>query len=114
MAKNWEIPVLLDAYGALLTEKQRAITAHYYDEDLSLAEIAENEGVTRQAVRDVIRRTEEQLAAFEEKLGLLAREQEESAARSRLAAAARRGDEALADLVLAYCGEHAKEDEHGV
>ena len=68
MAKNLEISVLLDVYGEMLTEKQRAITGYYYDDDLSLAEIAENEGVTRQAVRDVIHRTELQLVAFEERL----------------------------------------------
>ena len=73
MAKNLEFSILLDTYGELLTDKQRIITGHYYDDDLSLAEIAENEGVTRQAVRDVIHRTELQLAAFEERLGLAER-----------------------------------------
>ncbi len=111
MARNWDVPRLLDAYGALLTEKQRQITAHYYDEDLSLAEIAENEGVTRQAVRDVIRRTEEQLAFFEEKLGLLARAQADEGARARLLEAALKGESDLAARVVAYC---RKEEEYGV
>ncbi|MBP5617753.1 MAG: DNA-binding protein [Clostridia bacterium] len=111
VAKNWDVPRLLDAYGPLLTEKQRQITAHYYDEDLSLAEIAENEGVTRQAVRDVIHRTEEQLIFFEEKLGLLARMREEAEARERLLQAALNGESDLAARVVAYC---RKEEEHGV
>jgi len=51
MAKNLQIAVLLDYYGELLTEKQRDFISLYYDEDLSLAEIAENEGITRQGKR---------------------------------------------------------------
>ena len=111
MAKNWDVPRLLDAYGPLLTDKQREITSHYYDEDLSLAEIAENEGVTRQAVRDVIHRTEEQLIFFEEKLGLLARAREETEARDALLQAALSGESDLAARVVAYC---RKEEEHGI
>ena len=117
VARNWDVPRLLDAYGALLTDKQRSITAHYYDEDLSLAEIAENEGVTRQAVRDVIRRTEEQLSFFEDKLGLLARAQADEAARERLLRAARGEKSDLAALVVAYCEAadgRLKEEEDGV
>ena len=49
--KNLAYSVLLDFYGPALTEKQRAILTEYYDEDLSLAEIAENFGITRQGVR---------------------------------------------------------------
>ena len=52
MAKNLEIPFLLDFYGEMLTEKQRNCLAYYYEEDLSLSEIAENEGISRQGVRD--------------------------------------------------------------
>ena len=111
VARNWDVPRLLDVYGPLLTDKQREITSHYYDEDLSLAEIAENEGVTRQAVRDVIHRTEEQLAFFEEKLGLLARAREEAEARDALLRAALSGESDLAARVVAYC---RKEEEDGV
>ena len=68
MAKNLEITVLYDFYGDLLTEKQQEVIELYYNEDLSLAEIAEREGVTRQAVRDLGRRTESQLEGFEQKL----------------------------------------------
>ena len=49
MAKNLEIAVLLDLYGDMLTEKQRDFLGYYYNDDLSLSEIAENEGITRQA-----------------------------------------------------------------
>ena len=49
--KNLAYSVLLDFYGPVLTDKQRVILTEYYDEDLSLAEIAENLGITRQGVR---------------------------------------------------------------
>ena len=67
--KNLHVSALLDVYGNFLSEKQKNITEHYYNEDLSLSEIAENEGITRQAVNDLIKRTESQLMAFEEKCG---------------------------------------------
>ncbi len=73
MSKNMEIPFLLDFYGDMLTEKQRLMVDYYYNEDLSLAEIAENEGITRQGVRDSIKRAEAQLFEMEERLALAAR-----------------------------------------
>ena len=69
-AKDLEISVLLDYYGAMLTEKQREVADWYYNKDLSLAEIAEHTGITRQGVRDAIKRAEIQLLEYEEKLGL--------------------------------------------
>lgn len=69
VAQNLEITMLVDIYGAMLTEKQRDFLSLYYDEDLSLAEIAANEGITRQGVRDAIKRAEAQLIDMEEKLG---------------------------------------------
>lgn len=65
--KNLYVSALLDVYGEFLSEKQRNLTEHYYNDDLSLSEIAENEGITRQAVNDLIKRTEAQLLGFEEK-----------------------------------------------
>lgn len=73
MAKNLQVAVLLDYYGGLLTDKQRDFISLYYDEDLSLSEIAENEGITRQGVRDSIKRSEALLFETEEKLGFAAR-----------------------------------------
>ena len=64
---------LLDTYGALLTEKQRYMLELYYCDDLSLAEVAENVGITRQGVRDAIKRSEQQLVEMEERLGLAKR-----------------------------------------
>jgi len=68
--KDLTISILLDAYGALLTERQRELVDLYYNEDLSLAEISENTGITRQGVRDGIKKSEVFLRECEEKLGL--------------------------------------------
>lgn len=76
MAKNLEISFLLDFYGSMLTEKQRLMIEYYYNDDLSLAEIADNEGITRQGVRDSIKRAEVQLLELEERLGLAKRFQQ--------------------------------------
>lgn len=64
---------LFDCYGSLLTEKQQTLFRYYFDEDLSLAEISDLVGTSRQAVHNSIARCEESLEAFEEKLGMLAR-----------------------------------------
>ena len=73
MAKNLDVINLFDIYGEMLTQKQQDFICYYYNDDLSLAEIAENEGITRQGVRDAIKRAEAQLLAFEEHLGLYER-----------------------------------------
>lgn len=70
MAKNIDILLLFDIYGDMLTQKQRDFINCYYNDDLSLAEIAENEGITRQGVRDSIKRAESQLLDYEVHLGL--------------------------------------------
>lgn len=66
--KNLNIAVLFDFYGEMLTEKQKDVIDLYYNEDLSLAEIAEHEGISRQGVRDNIKRGEAYLLELEEKL----------------------------------------------
>lgn len=65
-----ELIRLFDCYGALLTDRQRDVLALYYQEDLSLSEIAAELGITRQAVSDSLRHSEQQLTEIEEKLGL--------------------------------------------
>ena len=73
MEKNIEISLLYDFYGQLLKEQQRQAVTLYYNDDLSLAEIAEQLGITRQGVRDCIKRSETLLYNFETKLGLYKR-----------------------------------------
>ncbi len=68
MEKKVEISMLIQTYGKLLTEKQYIILNDYFNNDLSLSEIAENEGITRQAVRDKIKKGENKLFEYEEKL----------------------------------------------
>ena len=71
MSKDLNIALLLDFYGEMLTEKQRDMVELYYDEDLSLGEIAETVKITRLGVRDSIKRGEQQLFELEKKLGLV-------------------------------------------
>ena len=71
MAKNFEISALLDYYGLLLTDKQREAVEYYYNDDLSLGEIAENLDISRQGERATITRAEAVICEAEEKLGLL-------------------------------------------
>ncbi len=73
MSKDMTVAMLYDFYGDMLTEKQAEAIELYYNEDLSLAEIAEPLGISRQGVRDNIKRGEKQLFELEEKLGLVKR-----------------------------------------
>ena len=73
MKKDLNICLLLDYYGALLTEKQRRCLGFYYNEDLSLSEIAEIIGGTRQAAQELIRRAEGRLNQMEQQLQLVQR-----------------------------------------
>ena len=95
MAVNPEFTVLLDVYGDILTDKERDMLDYYYNDDLSLREISDNENVarrerrasgdensrehetiTRQGVRDTIKRADNKLLAMEEKLGLVRKNKE--------------------------------------
>lgn len=73
MAKELKFVLLLDCYGELLAGHQRNIMELYYCEDLSLSEIGNPLGITRQAVRALIKRTETLLLNYEEKLGFAER-----------------------------------------
>ena len=73
MSKDLSIAMLYDFYGELLTPKQAQAIDLYYNEDLSLAEIAEPLGISRQGVRDTIKRGEKLLLSMEERLGLVNR-----------------------------------------
>ncbi len=71
--KPFEMCMLYDFYGEILTPKQKELFDLYYNDDLSLAEISEHMGITRQGVRDGIVRAEHALRDTEEKLGLVAK-----------------------------------------
>jgi len=83
-----EMALLLDFYGEVLTEKQFEFFDLYHNQDLSLGEIAENEGITRQGVRDVIQRATATLRELEDKLGLIALHERLTPALTRIGAAA--------------------------
>ena len=80
MNKQDKLILLFDYYGDLLSESQRNYFESYYFDNLSLSEIAENEEITRQAVRDNLKKGENNLFEYEEKLGFMKKiiEQEEN------------------------------------
>ena len=71
--QTYRMTMLFDFYGELLTERQKEFFDLYYNEDLSLSEIAENSGISRQGVRDVIVRAEGAMQEVEDKTGLIRR-----------------------------------------
>ena len=71
--KMYEISMLYDFYGELLTPRQKSIMQYYYEDNYSLGEIADETGVSRQAVYDAVRKAEKSLHSYEEKLGLVKR-----------------------------------------
>ena len=72
-SQAYRMAMLFDFYGDVLTPRQKEFYDLYYNEDLSLAEIAENNGITRQGVRDVIVRAEAILTELEDKTGIIKR-----------------------------------------
>ena len=75
MDKHIEISMLVDIYGKLLTKKQYDVIKDYYNNDLSLSEIAENNNISRQGVRDLIKKGESKLFEYEEKLNIMKKTQ---------------------------------------
>ena len=71
--QTYRMTMLYDFYGELLTERQKEFFDLYYNEDLSLSEIAENNGISRQGVRDVIVRAEAAMQEIEDKTGIIKR-----------------------------------------
>ena len=82
--KDLTVEFLLDFYGEVLPARTRAILGAYYGDDLSLAEIAEGEGISRQGVRHILKKGEEELFFLEERLGLAAHHRELLTAADRL------------------------------
>lgn len=91
--KNLQVAELLDTYGALLGERVQYLLDLYYNQDCSLGEIAEEIGISRQGVRDSIKKAERDLDFFESKLHLLARDEKLRA---------------VSERALALCGDHAE------
>lgn len=71
MERKIELGILCDIYANLLTKKQYSILNNYFNDDLSLSEIAENNNITRQAVNDIVRKGENKLLDYEKKLEIM-------------------------------------------
>ena len=100
--KDLSLSVLYDLYGSLLTPAQRNVFEAYYGEDFSLAEIASEIGVSRQAVRGMIARASDELRRFEDALGLWAKNQK---LKEMCDSLARETDEAKKEKILEeICG----------
>lgn len=92
MTDKAELVLLLDYYGVFLTERQRQLLEMSADEDMSLAEIAQEVGISRQAVRDSLQKASAQLRGFEQGLGLVSRDMQLRALADRLESALADGD----------------------
>ena len=103
--KTLQMALLFDFFGDLLTEKQREYFDLYYNEDLSLSEIAGNVGITRQGVRDIIVRAESTLLDYEERTGIVARFQQRNADIDRAEEIARSINMSAADKDIASMAE---------
>ena len=95
----YRMALLYDFYGDMLTDRQKEFFDLYYNEDLSLSEIAENYGITRQGVRDVIVRAEGIMQELEDKTGIIRRFQRMQEQFSDI--------ERAADGILAINSEHS-------
>jgi len=73
LKKTIRMTMLFDFYGSLLTDKQQKIVRSYFYNDLSLSEIADNIGISRQGVYDHLKRSEKSLKEYESELGLLSK-----------------------------------------
>ena len=74
--KNMKIAYLIDFYADVLDDHTRDIMKAYYNDDLSLAEIAEDEGISRQGIRHIVKKGEDQLLSLESKLGIAKKHEE--------------------------------------
>ncbi len=116
MEDHVQLGYLLDMYGALLTPHQRSLMEQSIEEDLSLAEIAQREGITRQAVNDTLKRAQQQLMQWEAQLGFA---EKESSIRREIRRM-RRSAEGMRKAEKTILMEHLRalsdilEDEHGV
>ena len=74
MEEKVKVSILLEIYGNLLTKRQYEYMDYYYNEDLSLSEIADNNDITRQAVRTILVKSKKKLEEYEKRLGFMQKE----------------------------------------
>ena len=97
--------LLYDFYGGLLTDKKRHVMELYHEDDMSLAEIADEMGVTRAAVHDSLKSAEKQLEKYENKLGLLEKFESDSALLERANELLDKSEETAGELKCFKPGE---------
>ena len=104
--KNLQLAELIDLYAALLSDRQQRVLDLYYNQDLSLGEIAQDVGISRQGVRDSIKKAEKELYFFESKLHLAARQSVVREAGDRLLALTKDNAQMLAaaERLIALAG----------
>ena len=112
MEKNVKISILCQLYGKLLTEKQYEILNDYYNNDLSLSEIAENSKITRQAVRDILKKGEKKLFEYEEKLNFMKRTLNQEKKISKVLAELTKIQSDYSDKQIANVLENIKKELH--
>jgi len=110
MEQKVKISILCELYGKLLTEKQLQILTDYYNMDLSLSEIAENENITRQAVRDIIKKGENKLFEIEEKLQIMKKMQKQEEKISSILSELTKIQTKFTDEQIAQMLEHIKSE----
>ncbi|MDO4483133.1 MAG: YlxM family DNA-binding protein [Clostridia bacterium] len=112
--KKIELSWLMDFYGGLLTDKQQEVLRLHCEEDLSMGEIAQEAGISRQGVHDMLTRTAQKLFDYERKLGMATRfaRMEEGLTRCREALGEKRYDDAAAliDALIRF----DREDNNGI
>ena len=105
MSKDLALCDLLDVYGPLLTEKQRRLLEFYYYDDLSLSEISENEGGSRQGAADMIKRAGKELEQFEKVLSLVQKSKERQGLIINLRNAVNNGNKEEAQKIISLLEE---------
>jgi len=110
MEKNVQISMLLQIYGKLLTQNQYEFLDDYYNSDLSLSEIAENRNITRQAARDNIKKGENKLFEYEEKLGMMQKTMKQEKKISEILSEITKIQTGFTDEQIAMMLEHIKEE----
>lgn len=110
MDKKVELSMLIQIYGKLLTGKQLDILDNYYNMDLSLSEIAENNQITRQAVRDIIKKGEKKLFEFEEKLQIMKKMQNQEKQISNILSELTQIEAKFTDEQISQILEHIKKE----
>ena len=110
MEKNVQVSMLLQIYGKLLTQVQYEFLDDYYNSDLSLSEIAENRNITRQAARDNIKKGENKLFEYEEKLGMMQKTMKQEKKISEILSEITKIQTGFTDEQIAMMLEHIKEE----